>query len=165
MIDPGLVDLVLGAHHHFVAGGSGLVHDTEADRQNAQIRPAIRFLRRQQSALWPCDLVEVVQDGAAFEQHFAVVEDERGNPADRVDLAHVLEIVPRGQRPALERHSQDIQADRDAAGVRGKVSTNQDHGVLPFSDAYSMAVPSMSASRSRLAMPVMRLLRFAIATA
>ena len=131
----GLQALVAGPHHQ---------------RGDPQHGAAVGAIRGRQRLCLAISLVEMIDDSAAVDQGFAVVEDQRRDAAQRIGRTHLRAIAEAREVALLERHAVELERDRDAdnnasTGTLGKSGSGLEERILPIEDANHNITSLMSA--------------------
>ena len=72
-----------------VSRGEPFVTGSHHQRGDPEHGPPVGSCRRREGAIAAMNLIEVIDDGAAVDQSFAVIEDQCRNPAKGIAAAHV----------------------------------------------------------------------------
>ena len=110
-----------------VGGGADLVDRAGRERDQPQHAAPLGALRGHERTLGPDGLIEPVEDRRRVDQHLAIVEHERGDAAERVDLPHGIEVAEHRAGVVLVGKAQHAQRHREAAHVGRIVLADEDH--------------------------------------
>ncbi len=89
---------------HLVEQAHRLVGEAAGKRRDLQCPAALRLGDWKHAPLGRDEAVEIVQDGVAFDQHLAVIEDQRRHTRQRVVGANLVGVAEGRPRTVLERH-------------------------------------------------------------
>jgi len=99
-------------------------------RQRADFQAAVarQPARGDHRVFRPDEIIEIVQNSRALDQHLAAAKHQRRHPPQRIVRRDLVAIAEGRPRPVLEGQLIKPQRNRDAADEGGVVLADQDHG-------------------------------------
>src|SRR4029077_20004425 len=107
--------LLVLAQHALVEEADRLVGKAGRKRANFQALPTLRPGARDHCLVRADDLIEIIEDRRALDQCFAIVQNQRRHPAQRIEGRDLITLAEGRPRTMLEAEAIEPHRDCDTA--------------------------------------------------
>ncbi len=131
-IDPALIDLVFRAAIAFIRLRNSFLHDSMSKCCRLQDGAPSCTGYRQHASLGIIGLQQMVDDRSTIQENFAIIENQGRNPANRIALHDLFEIVRRREHLLLEIQAKQPQQCGCAANEWRYVAADKNHACFQW---------------------------------